>query len=954
MRLLIDHPLPPFAPQGNNADNAFDVSDLSPQGAAYVRAHQDFFDWLAQGSPYLAGLVRRYPDVLDALHSQNPEDYCHALLAALDGTGEDQEAWMAQLRATRNRISLTTGLCDIAGFWDVEQVMGMMTALADKAVASTLRFLLGTFLLDDETPSGLVVLALGKHGGGELNYSSDIDIVIYYTPDAMPLPPESDERKFYITLVRDLTHILQHRTADGYVFRVDLRLRPDPGATQIALSVPAALSYYESMGQNWERAVYIKARPIAGDIAAGEKFIADLSPYIWRRYFDFSALEDVHSMKRQIHAVHGSAAIATAGHNIKLGRGGIREIEFFVQTQQLIAGGRDSGLRGRRTIDMLEALAARDWIGKDAASGLTTSYYFLRNVEHRLQMQQDEQTHTLPESAADFTAFAHFMGYEDGAAFAAILVQHLTYVTQEYGHLFEKSESLSATSGSLVFTGHDHDPATIATLREMGFARPHEVSDMIRGWHAGRLRATRTTRSREILTRLMPHLLQSLARAADPDDAFIKLNGFLEKLPAAVQFFSLVQSQSALLDVLVNILTIAPYLAERLSGNAALMDVLLENRLPSERQVVAPLVLPADAPQDFQNVLDSVRVHVHEAQFAAAIQMMNDAHTAHRQARYFTDLAEGSLRVLLSAALKDMERQYGTIGINNGASNIAIVGMGKLGSRELSLQSDLDLIIMCDCPDFTAESSGGSSTPISADLWFARAARRILNGLTAATAAGELYAVDTRLRPSGNAGPLVSKFVSFQSYQENEAWGWEHLALTRARTIAATGDFATRLDGFIAAFLCRPRDVAKLAHDVQDMRARLTTHQPPQHALDVRRGAGGLRELEFICQSLQLAHAAHHAALARPLPLAQALEALHDAACLSADTHDALLEAAQCYSVVRQCTALIGDDVLPQGASLGLLLQATDMPDAPRLIGAIAAHRAHVAATLDTILHDWA
>ena len=447
-----------------------------------------------------------------------------------------------------------------------------LTRLADLAVRCGLDYLLreaaGDGRLKEFSRDGLVVLALGKHGGQELNYSSDIDFVIYYTANALPLVDGQDTRKFHIKLVQDLTALLQNVTADGFVFRVDLRLRPDPGATPVTITVDAALSYYESMGQNWERAVYIKARPIAGDMAAGAKFLADLQPYIWRRYFDFAAIEDVHSMKRQMHAVRGHAEIAAEGHNLKLGRGGVREIEFFVQTQQLIAGGRDPDLRGHRTVEMLHMLAQKQWIDTATAEKLTASYYYLRRMEHRLQMRLDEQTQTLPKDDAGFAGFARFAGHERAQDFAAELTSHLSGVTGEYARLFEQAESLSGDAGNLVFTGGEDDPETLETLSNMGFKRPADISAIIRGWHAGRMAATRSERAREILTRLQPVLLAKLAQARAPDDGFLRFDQFLTALPAGVQIFSLFQSNPHVLNLLVDIINTAPRLAALLSANA--------------------------------------------------------------------------------------------------------------------------------------------------------------------------------------------------------------------------------------------------------------------------------------------------------------------------------------------------------------------------------------------------
>ena len=909
-----------------------------------IDAHQAFFAWLVEGSPFLARLMRRYPDVLLALQDAAPEDYLDTLYANLDSEMADiadNDAAMALLRHARNRAALAIALADLADKWDVETVTKYLTRLADLAVRCGLDFLLREAVdaarLTAFSRDGLVVLALGKHGGEELNYSSDIDFVIYYTPDALPLAEGQDRRKFHVKLVQDLTALLQNPTADGFVFRVDLRLRPDPGATPVTISVDAALGYYESMGQNWERAVYIKARPIAGDLKAGQKFIDDLQPYIWRRYFDFAAIEDVHSMKRQMHTVRGHAEIVAQGHNLKLGRGGIREIEFFVQTQQLIAGGRDSGLRGHRTVEMLTMLAAKDWISHETAERLTTSYYYLRRMEHRLQMRLDEQTQTLPKDDDGFAGFACFAGYQSAEVFADDFIDHLKGVTAEYGQLFEQAESLSGEAGNLVFTGGEDDPETLETLSNMGFRRPADISGIIRGWHAGRMAATRSARAREILTRLQPVILNKLAEARAPDDGFIRFDQFLTALPAGVQIFSLFQSNPHVLNLLIDIINSAPRLAALLSGNARLVDALVPGHMPQE--------LPVSF-DGFEAAMDGLRRHVHEAQFRVGTKTLADPTMATSYGEAYSRLAETAISTIHDAALADMERQYGRLP----EGDMMVLGLGKLGSGEMTLQSDLDLILICDCPDFSALSDGDK--PLDADRWFARAARRLMSGLSAPSAEGELYEVDTRLRPSGNAGPLVTKFSSFVDYQLNQAWNWEHMALTRGRVLAGGDKLRQKVEAAIGDILSAPRDMAKLAQDAEDMRQRLRTHQPQAGPFDIRRGDGGLVDVEFIAQSLQLAHGARHKSLLMPQPLPQLLSELKDADCLDRRAHDGLQAAAACFLSLRQIASLCLEDneTAPPTAIAGLLLEALNEPDMSRLSHVIEAHRAHVAACFDATM----
>ena len=944
MTALFDK-LPPHRPR-DAAQAALLLQDIEAIDvlAALVHAHKDFFAWLVEGSPFLARLIKRYPDTLTVLSGKPPEDYLADLYTALRADMEqvqDRDHAIATLRHARNRAALAIAMTDLADLWDVETVTDYLTRLADLAVRCGLDYLLreaaGDGRLKEFSRDGLVVLALGKHGGQELNYSSDIDFVIYYTANALPLVDGQDARKFHIKLVQDLTALLQNVTADGFVFRVDLRLRPDPGATPVTITVDAALSYYESMGQNWERAVYIKARPIAGDMAAGAKFLADLQPYIWRRYFDFAAIEDVHSMKRQMHAVRGHAEIAAEGHNLKLGRGGIREIEFFVQTQQLIAGGRDPDLRGHRTVEMLHMLAQKQWIDTATAEKLTASYYYLRRMEHRLQMRLDEQTQTLPKDDAGFAGFARFAGYKRPQDFAAELTSHLSGVTGEYARLFEQAESLSGDAGNLVFTGGEDDPETLETLSDMGFKRPADISAIIRGWHAGRMAATRSERAREILTRLQPVLLAKLAQARAPDDGFLRFDQFLTALPAGVQIFSLFQSNPHVLNLLVDIINTAPRLAALLSANAKLVDALVPGHIAE------------DVPKkfaDFESAMDGLRRHVREAQFRVGTRSLADPVMATHHGEDYSRLAETAITTMYDAALADIERQYGRIE----GGDMAVVGLGKLGSGEMTLQSDLDLILICDCPDFAALSD--SAKPLDADRWFARAARRLISGLSAPTSEGDLFEVDTRLRPSGNAGPLVTKFSSFVDYQAHQAWNWEHMALTRGRVLAAGDALREKVEVAIKSVLTAPRDGAKLADDAQDMRARLRRHQPRAGPFDIRRGDGGLVDVEFIAQCLQLAYGATHPHLAASMPLLQLLTALRDVDCLDEKAHEGLQAAAACFLSLRQIASLCLEDneENPAPAIAALLLEALNEPDMSRLGQSIAAHRAYVAACFETTM----
>lgn len=924
-----------------------DIRNLvDPELQDHMATADGFFGWLVEGSPFLRRLLKVYPDVMADIKGLSLDDYIARQLSAAESEMalfDDRDAAMSCLRHCRNRCALAIALGDLADYWDVEKVTDALTRLADMAVRASLDFLLREAVaagrLEHFSRDGIVVLALGKHGGQELNYSSDIDFIVYYTSGSLTINDKLDEGKFYITLVRDLTAMLQTPTAEGYVFRVDLRLRPDPGSTPVAISVAAALSYYESMGQNWERAVYIKARPIAGDLAAGKKFISDLQPYIWRRYFDFAAIEDVHSMKRQIHAVRGHSEIAAAGHNLKLGRGGIREIEFFVQTQQLIAGGRDEDLRGHRTVDMLAMLAAKQWISQDTAARLTQAYYYLRRMEHRLQMKLDEQTQTLPRAGETFDAFARFAGYQTGEDFSAALKAVLGEVTQEYALLFEQAESLSGSAGNLVFTGNEDDPDTIETLSKMGFARPKDVSSLVRGWHAGRMGATRSARAREILTRLQPIILEKLAMGSDADGGFMRFHNFLENLPAGVQVFSLFQSNPHVLSLLIDIVTVAPRLAAFLSRNTGLLDTLVQDSGTPSPPPHINITL-------FESAMDSLRRYVHEEQFRIGTRSLADPIMATHYGEAYTPLAETAIDIMLQAARADIERQYGAMP----GAEVIVLGLGKLGSGEMTLQSDLDLIFICDAPDFSAPSDGDK--PIDAERWLARLARRFISGLSAPTAEGGLFEVDTRLRPSGNAGALVTKLAAFERYQLHDAWTWEHMALTRARVLAGDTELAQKVVKIVSNVLTQKRDRSALVKDVSDMRVRLRAHQPQRGPFDIRRGDGGLVDVEFIVQSLQLAHNRKYQQLVGARDILSLLHDLRDCRLLDEKSYRQLKEAVQAYSALRQIASLCleDDEREPAQATQSVLLEALNEADIGRLHDSLAKHRSNISMIFDTVM----
>jgi glutamate-ammonia-ligase adenylyltransferase len=816
-------------------------------------------DILLAAAPYLADLNARHGGWLaEALADPDTALARELAAVAAAGSASAEEAEIAAaLRHAKGRVALLAAAAETAYLWTTAASTAALSDLADAALDAALEFLLRRAVAKGDigagiTPanSGLIIFALGKHGGRELNYSSDIDIVAFFDRQADALADPLEDTKVFSRIVQRLAALMQDRIGDEYVFRTDLRLRPDPGSTPVALSVDAALAYYESRGQNWERAAWIKARPCAGDKRAGEAFLAELAPYIWRKHLDFATISDIQAMKRQINISKNVGGARVEGHNVKLGRGGIREIEFFAQTQQLIAGGRDKSLRVRPTAQALAALARTGWIAERTAIELTDTYWFLRAVENRLQMLRDEQTHVMPEDEEGVATIATVMGYPSREMFEADYRAALNRVQGYYADLFTEGETLGADGGDLVFTGSDDDPATLETLSKMGFKDPAAVSSTIRKWHYGGYRATRAAAARAHLTELLPLLLATFARTGNADLAFQRFDNFMGRIPTGVQLFALLRNYAQLRDLLVQLMASAPRMAEAVIHRAHVMDALIDPAFADDVTHREVLVGKVDAflgdARDYQEVIDRARIIGQEQQFLIAAGLVSGTITAQRAGEQFTALAETMLRRLFAAVRAEFEKRHGTI---PGAS-VALLGFGKMASREMTMSSDLDFIMIYDVADSTTESDG--EKPLAASQYFARLTQRLVAAVTAPTSEGVLYNADMRLRPSGNAGPLATSLRAFQLYQEESAWTWEHLALTRARVIEADAEFGIEIGGVISGILSRPPDRAKIVADVLAMRELLAKERPPRHPFDLKLVPGGLVDLEFLAQSAQL------------------------------------------------------------------------------------------------------
>ncbi len=830
---------------------------------------------LLSHSPYLAQAMRLHPDWLVAALSADPAALLEEWLgeaAAACRAADSSEPVMQALRTLKGRAALLIALADCGGAWGVDEAVAAISSVADAAVKATVDHILrkasergACTPADPDRPgagSGLIVLALGKHGARELNYSSDIDLVLFYDPERAEAAGIAEPSSFFVRLARDLSRILQERTAEGYVFRVDLRLRPDPASTQAAVSTHAAYAYYESVGQNWERAAMIKARPIAGDIERGESFLKELTPFIWRKYFDFAAIADIHAMKRQIQAVKGHEAIAIAGHDVKLGRGGIREIEFFVQTQQLVFGGRRPVLRGRRTLDMLGALADEGWITDGARDELGDAYRFLRTIEHRLQMRHDEQTQRLPTDEADLAAFCRFSGFQTTARFTEAFTAAARTVEGHYALLFEDGPSLAAEAGTLSFTGAETDPETLSTLARLGFRDAAQAAEVIRGWHFGRRPAVTSARAREALTELTPALLVAFGRSGDPDAALNALDNAFARLPAAVELLSILLSHEPLLALFATILGSAPRLARIVATNPHVFDGVIDpafnNAEIDKAAILERIRATIGDPASFEDALDRMRDAARLENFLVGARLLSGVFAPVRAGLAYAKVADGIVAVALEEALRDMALAHGELP----GLKVTVLGLGRLGSRDLTASSDLDLVVLYDAPDMEASSTG--ARPLDAVTWAQRLAQRLVAALTAPTRRGTLYEVDMRLRPSGRKGPLAVRLSSFDSYQRREAELWEHMALTKARSVAGDAGLGQSAMAIVSSVLSERRDPGQVRRQVREMRAMIAEAKGDDDIWDLKLARGGLTDIDFCAEALVLSHAADHPGLLTP------------------------------------------------------------------------------------------
>ena len=887
------------APRAFLPDAGADALALMPGLSSGLR---DLIAGAAGSSPFLAGLIRRETAWL-ATAFDDPEAAAETVLDSV--VLAEDGALASVLREAKRRLALLIALADLAGVWSLTEVTGWLTRLADVSCDTALRAEMKATLRRGKLPGlsdadmgvagGYVVIAMGKMGAAELNYSSDIDIICLFDETRFDPKDYAVVRQEFVRITRRMTALLSDKTEDGYVFRTDLRLRPDPSVTPICIGLQAAQRYYESVGRTWERAAYIKARSAAGDIAAGRAFLKDMAPFVWRRHLDFAAIQDAHDIRLRIRDSKGTHGdVKVPGHDVKLGRGGIREIELFAQTRQLIAGGRDTSLRMSGTVSALAELARKGWIAEDTAQELTSHYAYLRMVEHRIQMVNDAQTHKVPASDEGIARVACLMDV-DPPKLHQELLSRLNTVHQRTEGFFS--------------------PARLSEPPEV------EIDDTItRRWRS--YPAFRSDRAQRIFKRFQPDLMARLSRVAKPDEALAALDGFLAGLPAGVQLFSLFEANPQLLDLLIDVVGTSPALASYLARNASVFDAVIGGQFfspwPGAKSLTTQLSAILGEEADYERQLDAARAWAKEWHFRVGVHHLRGLVPAHLAGAQYADLADAVIGALWPSVQAEFARRHGPAP-GRGA---AIVGMGSLGAQRLNALSDLDIIVIYDAQGI--ESSDGPR-PLAARQYYARLTQAMITALTAPMAQGRLYEVDMRLRPSGNQGPVATSWTAFQHYQENQAWVWEHLALTRARVICGPQAFRDDIEAFRVNVLQSSRERQDTLQEVRNMRDRIASAKMPSGPWDIKTGPGRMLDIELLGQTAALLSGSRDRATADGLAAGVACGMMGPDEARQLDTAYQLMSATQ--MAMRLISGKVGDAQPSGEAAAQFLCRNSDLPD---------------------------
>ena len=807
---------------------------------------------------------------------------------------DNRTEWPRLLRRYRHAESTRLVWRDVIAGDHVGTILTGSTQLAEACLRIGLEALEADFAersgvvrAADGSVQRLVVFGLGKLGGGELNFSSDVDLVYAYEHDG-----ESDGARalaasdYFARLGQQLAKLLDEVTADGFCHRVDLRLRPFGNAGRVALSFTAMELYFQREGRDWERYAWQKARPVAGDLEAGERLLHTLRPFVYRRYLDFGALDGLRTMKA---AIAAEVARKEMANDIKRGAGGIREIEFLAQALQLIHGGREPGLRQRSLLPVLKTLVDLGHMPAATSDELIQAYHFLRKLENRLQMLSDAQTHVLPEDATLRQRIAGGLGYEDWEALLAEVVAWRARVSAEFGALLAPRERVRGASDLSLYWQALPDDAQAETLQLAGYeafdALHRNLVDFAKSPGVRDLSDAARTR----LDRVLPALLQLASNSAQPDAVLRRLLPLLHTILRRASYLALLDEQPQALQRLVDALARSALLADRLAAHPLLLDELLDRRLSGDLPDRADMQAACNAAVrdgDVEASLHALNEVRHALSFRLALALLDDRCTAQDCASRLAWLADAVVGAVLQVVLEEMRSAHGDVA----DACFAVLGYGSVGGEELGFGSDLDLVFLYHAPD-DAQSDGARS--LDASRWFARLGQKLVSLLGTGTGAGRLYEVDMRLRPDGNTGLLVSTLASFSDYQRARAWTWEHQALVRVRGVAGDPGLIDAADGVRAEVLGRLRDPEQLGDDVSSMRRKMRAELDRSDAaiFDLKQGEGGLVDLEFLLQFLVLRDAAARPALLRSRSTPALLDAARAAGSLSEDMHSALLAA---------------------------------------------------------------
>jgi glutamate-ammonia-ligase adenylyltransferase len=901
LREMLDTP-DPKSTMGRLEDLfAGEASDTVTEILAVDGTRRRAFLAVVGGSRFLHSILRRDPAHIGDMFARegylvakNRETMERELGALLDGVA-DRAALDRTLRSYKELEYLRLGCRDLADLCDVRSIMEELSALAGASINAALEFHWKRLTASHGAPPGLgdrmgfIVMGLGKISGGELNFSSDVDLIYLRGPDEGRTegPNKISVTRFYESLARALSATLSDVTEDGFVFRVDLRLRPEGEKGELVPALAGAVRYYLQWGRTWERAALMKAVPIAGDPALGKVFLKALEPFVFRKHLDYSTLEDMREMKLRIRA----QLRRKPGINIKLGQGGIREIEFFVQALQLINGGKIPAVRSPSTCRSLDLLSEAGLLDRETADRLLDSYLFFRKTEHRIQIDQQLQTHQLPRTREDQLELARRMGYRENAldAFLSDIEDRRRLVEELFSGLFFSSgedvlEQCSSRTRALVSVIDDPEAAQ-ALLEKYGFENPAESHTILVGLLVPSDMRVHTDRSRRLLEQLAPLLIDELLKVPEPGRTLVDLDRYVHSLHSVSGYFSTLLENPATARFLVKILGESRFFTDLLVRHPQAVDSLIgrwSSEHPRERESLeSELSGRLHYAEDYEAELDIMRIFKHEEILRIGISYLNGEISSSTARWLVTELAEVCLSAAVEIAVREMGRRFGDCRFV-GSLPFVILGLGKLGGSEMSYLSDLDVIFIYDAP---SETIAG----LSAHEWFSRLAGRIISVLSVPTAEGTVFQIDTRLRPSGQKGPLVSSLSSFREYHRTTSKIWEKQTLIKARPCTGPRQPADEVSKIVKECVIRTRVTDEDLAEIGRLRRRMEDElaMEDKRHVDLKTGHGGLVDVEFFVQANILKHVHDHPEVLRHNTL-EALAALHKAGLVDRDAFLAL------------------------------------------------------------------